>query len=138
MVTNRDLGPGVWRAGTQALSYLERRAAMRHNGRPVLAASDLAPNLMMLLPGARPVLACPDCGTWRMPWRGMLPAHRAADGVTRCPGSGQRVRVDLAPGDWQARLDAAVREAGVRRASRVHRGGRPPVASPVFRRVRAT
>lgn len=109
---------------------------MRPNGRPMLAASELAPNLLMLSPGCRPVLACPDCGTWRVPQRGMLPAHRAADGVARCAGSGQRVTIDLTPAEWQARLDAAVREAGQRRGSRVHRGGRPPVAPPVFRLAR--
>jgi hypothetical protein len=41
----------------------------------------------------------------------MLPAHRAADGVTRCARSGQRIQVDLTPAEWRARLDAAVREA---------------------------
>ena len=73
---------------------------MRHNGRPVLVASELTPNLLMLYPGERPVLACPGCGTWRVLRRGMLPAHRAEDGVRRCPGSGQRgpgVRPDCRP-----------------------------------------
>lgn len=110
---------------------------MRHNDRPPIAASELAPNLLMLSPGSRPVLACPDCGTWRVPQRGMMPAHRAADDVTRCPGSGQRIRIDLTPAEWQARLGAAVREAGLRRGSRVHRGGRPPAPSPIFRIARA-
>jgi hypothetical protein len=109
---------------------------VRHNGRPPLAASTLTPNLLMLSPGSRPVLTCPDCGTWRVPIRGMLPAHRAADGVTRCGGSGQRVVIDLTPAQWRARLDVAVREAGLRRGSRVHRGARPPVAPPVFRITR--
>jgi hypothetical protein len=109
---------------------------VRHNGRPPLAASALTPNLLMLSPGSRPVLACPDCGTWRVPRRGMLPAHRAADGVTRCGGSGQRVVIDLTPAQWRARLDAAVREAAARRGSRVHRGNHPPVARPVFRIAR--
>jgi hypothetical protein len=66
----------------------------------------------------------------------MLPAHRAADGVTRCGGSGQRVVIDLTPAQWQAQLDAAVREAGVRRGTRVHRGARPSAAPPVFRITR--
>jgi hypothetical protein len=90
----------------------------------------------MLSPGCRPLVACPDCGTWWVPRRGMLPAHRAADGVTRCGGSGQRVVIDLTPVEWRARLDAAVREAGIRRGSRVHRGARPPSAPPVFRIAR--
>jgi hypothetical protein len=110
---------------------------VRHNGRPPLAVSELPPNLLMLAPGCRPVLACPDCGTWRVPQRGMLPAHRAADAVTRCGGSGQRVRIDLTPAQWQAWLNAAVREAGLRRGRRVYRGARPAVPPPVFRLVRA-
>jgi hypothetical protein len=109
----------------------------RHNGRPPLAVSELAPSLVMLSPASpKPVLACPDCGTWRVPNRGM-PAHRTADGLTRCPGSGQRVRIDLTYIEWRARLDAGVREAGLRRGSRVQRGGRPPVPPPVFRITRA-
>ena len=84
---------------------------MRHNGRPILVASELTPNLLMLYPAERPVLACPDCGTWRVPRRGMLPAHRAGDGVRRCPGSGQRVRIDLTPAQWLADLQAAARVA---------------------------
>ena len=94
---------------------LKESKRMRPNGRPMLAASELAPNLLMLSPGYRPVLACPDCETWRVPQRGMLPAHRAADGVTRCAGSGQRVTIDLTPAEWQRRLDAAVRDAALRR-----------------------
>jgi hypothetical protein len=109
---------------------------VRHNGRPPLAASALTPNLLMLRTGSRPVLACPDCGTWRVPRRGMLPAHRAVDGVTRCAGSGQRVVIDLTAAQWRALLDSAVREAGMRRGSRVHRGSRPPAPPPVFRITR--
>jgi hypothetical protein len=57
----------------------------------------------------------------------MVPAHRAADEVTRCAGSGQRVRIDLSYSEWQCRLKAAVRETASRRGSRVHRSGRPPL-----------
>ncbi|HLI38679.1 MAG TPA: hypothetical protein VKV80_15260 [Streptosporangiaceae bacterium] len=108
---------------------------MKPNGRPVLLASTLPPNLLMLSPdpAGRPVVACPDCGTWRIPRRHMIPAHRADDGTTRCPGSGQRVVVDLSFAQWQAALRAAVREAGLRHGSRVRRGARPPIAPPVFR-----
>jgi hypothetical protein len=82
---------------------------------------------------ARPVLACPDCRTWRMPRRGMLPAHRADDGISRCPGSGQRVRIDLTYVEWRERLEAAARHAALRRGSRVHRTALPSVAPPVCR-----
>ena len=110
---------------------------MRHNGRPPILASELTPNLLMFCTDFRAAVACSNCGTWRVPHRGMLPAHRAADGVARCPGSGQRVVMDLTPTEWQARLDAAVREAGLRRGSHVHRSGQPPVPPPVFRITRA-
>lgn len=109
---------------------------MRHNGRPPMLASQLPPNLVMFT-GSLAVIACPDCGTWRVLRRAMLPAHRAADEITRCPGSGQRVRVDLTAAQWRAWLAVAAREAGRRRASRVHRGARPPVPPPVFRLTRA-
>jgi hypothetical protein len=87
--------------------------------------------------GSLAAIACPSCQTWRVPRRGMLPAHRAADDVTRCPGSGLRVQVDLTAAQWQARLHAAARQAGLRRGSRVHLGARPPVPPPVFRIARA-
>jgi hypothetical protein len=91
----------------------------------------------MFLPGLdRPALACPCCGAWRAPRRGMLPAHRAADGISRCAGSGQKVAVDLTAAEWRARLEAGAREAGLRRGSRVHRASRPPVAPPLFRIAR--
>lgn len=136
-VVGRQPGFLTGAAGGERKHRFVSGARMRDNGRPVLLASSLTPNLLMMHPGARPVVACRDCGTWRVPRRGMLPAHRAADGVTRCPGSGQRVTIDLTPAEWQARLRAAVREAALRRGSRVHRDARPPVALPVFRIGRA-
>ncbi len=110
---------------------------MRDNGRPALLASTTLPSLLMLYPGTRPVVACPDCGTWRVPRRGMLPAHRAADEYSRCPGSGQRVTIDLTPVQWMDRLRVAVREAAGRRGTMVRRSGNPPVPRPVFRLVSA-
>ena len=112
---------------------------MRHNGRPPILASELTPNLLMFCTGLAAV-ACPDCGTWRVPRRGMLPAHRGGRGNEadlRCPGSGQRVRIDLSSAEWAARLRSAAREAALRHGSRVQRGGRPPVPPPVFRITRA-
>jgi hypothetical protein len=106
---------------------------MRDNGRPALLASTTIPSLLMLYQGTRPVVACPDCGTWRMPRRGMLPAHRAADEHSRCPGSGQRVTIDLTPVQWMENLRIAAREAAGRRAAPIRRRGNPPVPRPVFR-----
>jgi hypothetical protein len=106
---------------------------MRDNGRPALLASTAIPSLLMLYPGTRPVVACPDCGTWRMPRRGMLPAHRGADEHSRCPGSGQRVTIDLTPVQWMESLRVAVREAAGRRGTTVRRHHNLPVLRPVFR-----
>jgi hypothetical protein len=62
----------------------------------------------------------------------MLPAHRAADEHSRCPGSGQRVTIDLTPVQWMESLRVAVREAAGRRGT-TRRSGNPPVPQPVFR-----
>jgi len=92
---------------------------VRGNHRPAVAVSELAPNQVILCPGEPAPMACPICGRWRRIKRHMLWPHRAHDGVTRCPGSGQRVVIDLAPGEWLARLDAARRS--VRRATSMQR-----------------
>ena len=106
---------------------------MRNNGRPALLASATIPSLLMLYPGTRPVVACPDCGTWRVPRRGLLPAHRAADEHSRCPGSGQRVTIDLTPVQWMESLRVAAREVAGRRGTTVRRSGRLPIPQPLFR-----
>jgi hypothetical protein len=92
---------------------------VRHNGRPVLLASLLAPSMLSLYPQERPLVACPECGRWRVLHRGMLAPHRADDGVSRCPGSGWRVRIDLSSGEWLARLEAGRRS--VRRTASLQR-----------------
>jgi hypothetical protein len=92
---------------------------MRHNGRPVIAVSTLTPNRISMHPGELPAVACPICGRWRRVKRAMLWPHRAADGASRCPGSGQRIKIDLTPGEWLARLEAARRS--VRRAASLQR-----------------
>src|ERR1700690_3268880 len=100
---------------------------MRNTGRPALLASATIPSLLMLSPGTRPVVACPDCGTWRVPRRGLLPAHRAADEHSRCPGSGQRATIDLTPVQWMESLRVAGREAAIRRGATVRRSGKLPI-----------
>ncbi|GLZ14171.1 hypothetical protein Acsp04_44060 [Actinomadura sp. NBRC 104425] len=118
---------------------------MRHNGRPVILASSLPPNLLSLSArGGCALVECPDCGKWRSMKRGMITAHRGPHvpgaeawpaefrpSPPRCPGSGQRVRVDESYAEWRARLDAAVREAGQRRGTRVIPRPKPPVPRAV-------
>jgi hypothetical protein len=103
--------------------------SMRHNGRPVLALSALPPDQVSLRPGEPVTVACPVCGRWRRVKRHMLWPHRAHDGVSRCPGSGQRVHVDLTPAQWLGRLEAARRS--VRRAVSLQRA-----AEQAFRQAR--
>jgi hypothetical protein len=83
---------------------------MRHNGRPPVLVSALPPDQVNLRPGEPVAMRCRLCGKWRVK-RKMLWLHRAHDGVSRCPGSGQRVDLDLAPAQWLARLEAARRSA---------------------------
>ncbi|MEQ7008498.1 hypothetical protein ABN028_20190 [Actinopolymorpha sp. B17G11] len=110
---------------------------MRHNRRPVLRASNLNPNLISLHPGERPSAACPDCGRWRILRRGMLSAHRGTDGASRCPGSGQRIAVDVTPAQWLVQLQVAARHALQLHAPysrlRTRPKPHPPVPLPPFR-----
>ncbi|MEQ7127418.1 hypothetical protein ABN034_23110 [Actinopolymorpha sp. B11F2] len=110
---------------------------MRHNRRPVLLASNLNPNMISLHPGEHPSAACPDCGRWRILRRGMLAPHRDTDGATRCPGSGQRIVVDITPAQWMFRLSTATRHAWRFRAPysvlRTRPKPQPPLAAPLFR-----
>lgn len=87
---------------------------MRHNERPAMPTSSFTPNMLSLYAGEPPMVACPDCGRWRGLRRGMLAPHRATDGVIRCPGGGQRIRIDLTPAEWQARLREAQRKTETR------------------------
>lgn len=80
---------------------------MQHNRRPPLRTSRMVPSRVSLHPGERPQVACPLCGRWRLLERGMLRPHRADDGHTRCPGSGQRITIDEKPEHWLARLRLA-------------------------------
>ena len=107
-------------------------------GRPPLRASELPPNQVSLYPGEARAIVCPGCGRWQKPANGGLRRHALdADSTRACPETGRRVWFDLAPAQWQALLTVAVRDAALRRSSRVHRGARPPVAPPVFRIARA-
>ncbi|WP_157407865.1 hypothetical protein [Actinomadura atramentaria] len=119
---------------------------MRHNGRPVILASRLTPNLLSLSDqGGCALVACPDCGCWRSVKRGMVTAHRGPDvpgadawpaefrpSPPRCPGSGQRVRIDVTFEQWRKELAEACFEAGKRRPTRVLPRPKPPVAPSVM------
>ena len=92
-------------------SRLEGGFLMMHNGRAVMLASMMRPDQVNLRPGEVRSVVCPDCGRVRRLVRGMVCAHnderRADQGLwARCPGSGQRVRVDLSPAQWAGALAA--------------------------------
>ncbi|QSB14585.1 hypothetical protein JQS43_24445 [Natronosporangium hydrolyticum] len=87
---------------------------MRHNRRPPLRTSRMVPSRVSLRRGEPVQVACAVCGRWRLLERGMLRPHRADDGRTRCPGSGQRITVDEQPEQWLARLRLAERNPSMR------------------------
>ena len=104
---------------------------MRHNSRPPILASTLPPNQLTMHPGEATQYVCRDCRRWTLLRRSIALAHRAADGIKRCPGSGQRLTHDLTPTEWAAGLREAARNAAVHRAPRVHRTAKPPVVPAV-------
>ena len=104
---------------------------MRHNNRPPILASTLPSNQLTMHPGEATQYVCRDCGRWTLLRRSIALTHRAVNGITRCPGSGQRVTRDLTPTEWTARLREAARDAAVHRSPRVHRTAKPPVVPAV-------
>lgn len=125
---------------------------MRHNGQPVVLASSLPPNRISLFAGEPVMVACPFCDRWRGLRRRMITPHDVpGEEFTRCPGSGQRIHVDVSSVEWQRRLREACGEASTRSgawAARrvasgavsrtsgrklVRRSAAPPAPTPVMR-----
>lgn len=96
---------------------------MRHNGQPVLLASSLNPQELDLTPGQPPSMVCAGCGYWQA-IRSPMHVHRP-NGRDACSGSGQRVRIDLTPGEWASRLTDGVLDAGQIRRAKGRRSVRP-------------
>lgn len=76
----------------------------RGNGRPTINASEMRPDHLDL--SSPWTFVCRDCGRWRSRRRSRITPHRARPDDPAgqlCPGSGQRVYVDLDPGEWARR-----------------------------------
>ncbi|MFF5147873.1 hypothetical protein ACFY6U_50595 [Streptomyces sp. NPDC013157] len=120
---------------------------MRHNGRTPIKASSLRPENLNLREGETSVV-CPDCDSWRRLTRSMIHPHR--DGVEqpkpegrryrddttsskpsngrRCPGSAQRIEMDITPEQWSEKLHEAETTASGRRTTNPVRKPRPQAA----------
>lgn len=91
---------------------------MRNNGRPVLLVSSLAPQLVDLDPSKPPSMVCQDCRRWQL-IRSPMHVHKP-NGRKACPGSGQRVHIDVTPEEWWADLQEAVDKTALRRRADGH------------------
>ncbi|MGW4597007.1 hypothetical protein ACWEOA_17120 [Streptomyces sp. NPDC004457] len=118
---------------------------MRHNGRAPIKASSLRPEHLNLREGEARMIVCPECETWHRLTRSMIHPHR--DGVEqprpegrryrdasdktkpsngrRCPGSAQRIIIDITPAEWTEQLLAAESTASSRRTTHPVRKPRP-------------
>ena len=106
---------------------------MRHNGRPALLASKLPASNLNVRPGESRSVVCPDCGTWRLLRRGLIFPHRSTDEKTRCPGSAQRITLNVPLATIETRQWAETANVNQRRPTRVQLKAPAPIAPPVFR-----
>ena len=132
--------------------------SMRHNGRAPIKASSLRPEHLNLRDGETRSVVCPVCKTWHRLTRSMIHPHR--DGVEqlrpegrryrdastqsktfngrRCPGSAQRIEIDITPEQWVKRLLAAESTASSRRTTNPVRKPRPQAQPAVIQMNTAT
>ncbi|MFC8263759.1 hypothetical protein ACFUNF_40720 [Streptomyces sp. NPDC057291] len=124
---------------------------MRHNGRTPLLASTMRPEHLNLREDDPRMAVCPDCQTWHRLTRSMINPHRSSDGVIasndrprryfgdkpaggrRCPGSAQRITIDITVEQWGEKLLTADTTATGRRSARQHYKPLPASAKPVAR-----
>ncbi|MFH9439512.1 hypothetical protein [Streptomyces rochei] len=122
---------------------------MRHNGRDPIKASTMRPEHLNLRDGEPLLAVCPDCDTWRSITRSMIKPHRASNDAPtngerryygdkparnpRCPGSAQRILIDISAEEWEEKLRAAESTASSRRSARQHHKPIPAPATQVHR-----
>ncbi|MFF3516573.1 hypothetical protein [Streptomyces sp. NPDC002573] len=127
---------------------------MRHNGRAPIKASTMRPENLNLRENEPRMAVCPDCQTWRRLTRSMIAPHR--DGVDvpksdarryfgdkpaggrRCPGSAQRIDIDITPEQWSEKLLTAETTTVSRRTTHPIRKPRPEAAPAPFQMPAAT
>jgi hypothetical protein len=88
-----------------------------------LLASKVRPQYLNLRDGEPKLIVCPDCHTWRALRRNMIWPHHPdlgeAGRPARCPGSGQRITMDITAEQWGQRLLEAEASAAARRSIKV-------------------
>ncbi|KUN75368.1 hypothetical protein [Streptomyces griseoruber] len=115
------------------------------NRREALKLSSMAPEDFNVRPGEAKSIACPDCRTWRrimgdkvLKIREHCISDHVAEGEKHvtCPGSDQRVVIDIDVRRWQSEQNRLLRDAMPqenRRAARQFYKPLPAPAAPVSR-----
>ncbi|MQS00711.1 hypothetical protein [Streptomyces alkaliterrae] len=115
---------------------------MRHNRRAPILASQMRPEHLSLRENEPRLVVCPDCHTWRSLKRSMIKPHRDGlpvettqprypgdkpAGGRRCPGSAQRIIIDLTVEDWTERLLTAEFTTASRRTAQLAAAPATPI-----------
>jgi hypothetical protein len=104
--------------------------------RPPLKISEIPFHHVNLREDERKSIVCPDCSEWHLLRRGMVWPHhlerteRGKNGQ-RCPGSARRVEIDVDLAEWGCQIAEADATVAGRRATRVNRKPKVPVAPAV-------
>lgn len=109
---------------------------MFHNGQPVILASTLSPEEIDMRDGQPTMVACQVCGRMRLLKRSVVLWHNAPGCASeRCPGGGQRIRMDVSAAQIAERYRVAVIETAeirpVYAAYRTRPKAKPAVPAPV-------
>lgn len=81
------------------------------NGRAPRWASQMRPNELSLRPGEPAQAVCGDCGTWQLLRHACVAGHGDGAG-SKCPGSRQKIKLDVSKPEWLMLYADAVAETG--------------------------
>ena len=102
---------------------------MLHNKQPVILASTLPAAQVDLREGQPPMVACQVCKRMRPLKRSIIVWHNVPGSASeRCPGAGQRIRLDLSPALSAQRYREAVADAATIRPVYAAYCTRPEIA----------